>query len=187
MRRIVAFVFSVLVVLLLNAPFSGVAEAAYVAVVPIDIDVDKVERANDFNSYYWDMVIDRFQYPDYELLEDDKVAEIVPDEGTLKFDKATLTEIADKAGAEIVVAMRLSNVDERPKSFLREPAVECHMKGEFASYNVLTGKFYYKKINYNEQIEEVLTVRNDWQQNAFADYLRRGLNRTLENKNKKFK
>jgi hypothetical protein len=34
-------------------------------------------------------------------------------------------------------------------------------------------------------MEEVLTVRTDWQQNAFADFLRRGINRTLEVKNKK--
>ena len=59
-----------------------------------------------------------------------------------------------------------------------------HMKGELATYNLLTEKYYYKKINYNEQIEEVLTVRNDWLQNAFADYLRRGLYRTIEHKKK---
>ena len=119
------------------------------------------------------------------MLDDEKVAAVLPDEGLKTFDKVSLANVAEKTGAQVVVAMRISDVHEEPRSFLREPAVICHMKGELATYNLLTEKYYYKKINYNEQIEEVLTVRNDWLQNAFADYLRRGLNRTMEDKNKK--
>ena len=185
MKKVLTFLVALFTFVLMSGPLSGTAEAAFVAVVPIDIDVDKVERAGDLNGYYWDMVIDKFQYPDYELLDDEKVAAVLPDEGLKTFDQASLTSLADKTGAQIVVAMRISEVNEYPKSFLREPAVVCHMKGEFASYNMLTGKYYYRKINYNEQMEEVLTVRNDWLQNAFADYLRRGLNRTIEDKTKK--
>jgi len=185
MKKILSFIVALFMVVLVNTPFSGTAEAAYVAVIPIDIDVDKVERSGDLNGYYWDMVIDRFEYPEYELLDDEKVAAVLPEEGLKSYDKASLADVADKVGAEVVLAMRITETGERPKSFLREPAVECHMKGELASYNTLTGKYYYKKINYNEQIEEVLTVRNDWLQNAFADFLRRGINRTLETKKKK--
>lgn len=182
MKKLVTFICSVLAVLFMHMPFMGTAEAAYVAVIPIDVDVDKVERAADLTNYYWDLVIDKFQYPDYELVDDEKVAAVLPEEGLKTYDQATLAAIADKVGAEIVVAMRISEVSERPKSFLREPAVECHMKGEFASLNVMRDKkpYYYKKINYDEQIEAILTVRNDWLQNAFADYARRGMNRTIE-------
>ena len=73
MKKVFAFMIALVTVILVNLPFSGTAEAAYVAVVPIDIDVDKVERAADFNGYYWDMIIERFKYPDYELLDDEKV------------------------------------------------------------------------------------------------------------------
>ena len=184
MKKILAFMVALFTFVLMSGPLTGTAEAAYVAVVPIDIDVDKVERSGDLNGYYWDLVIDKFQYPDYELLDDEKVSAVLPEEGLKSFDKASLAELADKTGAQVVVAMRVSEVKEEPKSFLREPAVLCHMKGELATYNLLTEKYYYKKINYDEQIEEVLTVRNDWLQNAFADYLRRGLNRTIENKKK---
>jgi len=189
MKKLVTFICSVLAVLFMHMPFMGTAEAAYVAVIPIDVDVDKVERAADLTNYYWDLIIDKFQYPDYELVDDEKVSAVLPEEGLKTFDQATLATIADKVGAEIVVAMRISEVSERPKSFLREPAVECHMKGEFASLNVMRDKkpYYYKKINYDEQIEEVLTVRNDWLQNAFADYARRGMNRTIEMEKKKIK
>ncbi len=185
MKKIFAFMVALVTVILVNMPYSGTAEAAYVAVVPIDINADKVERAADFNGYYWDMIIDRFQYPDYELLDDEKVSAVLPEEGLKSFDKASLMSVADKVSAEIVIAMRITEVKELPKSFMREPAVVCIMKGELATFNRLTGKYYYKKINYNEQMEEVLTVRTDWQQNAFADFLRRGINRTLEVKNKK--
>ena len=185
MKKLFAFMIALVTVFLVNMPFSGTAEAAYVAVVPIDINVDKVERAADFNGYYWDMIIERFQYPEYELLDDEKVSAVLPDEGLKSFNQASLMDVAQKVSAEVVIAMRITEVKELPKSFLREPAVVCIMKGELATYNRLTGKYYYKKINYNEQIEEVLTVRMDWQQNAFADFLRRGINRTLEVNSKK--
>lgn len=185
MKKVFAFMIALVTVILVNLPFSGTAEAAYVAVVPIDIDVDKVERAADFNGYYWDMIIERFKYPDYELLDDEKVSAVLPEEGLKSFDKASLMDVVEKVSAEVVIAMRITEVKEVPNTFLREPAVQCVMKGELATYNRLTGKYYYKKINYNEQIEAVLTVRSDWQQKAFADFLRRGINRTLEEQSKK--
>ena len=42
--------------------------------------------------------------------------------------------------------MKLDKVEENPLTFRKEPALECIMKGEFAGYNRLTGKYYYKKI-----------------------------------------
>ena len=185
MKKIVCFMVALFAFVLLNVPFGRTAEAATVAVVPIDINTDKVARASDFSSYYWDMIVDRFQYPEYELMDDEKVSAILPDEGLKSFSKESLMGVAEKASAEIVVAMRITEVKEMPKSFLREPAVQCIMKGELATFNKITGKYYYKNIYYNEQIEEVLTVRNDWQQMAFADFLRRGINRTLEDNKKK--
>ena len=188
MKKILSFVVALFTVILMQAPFVGKAEAGYVAVIPIDINVDQVERAGDFNGYYWDMIIDRFKYPDYELIDDEKVAAVIPEEGLKSYDQATLAKVAEQVGAQVVIAMSLNKVYEEPKSFMREPMVDCHMKGELAILNTLTDKYYYKKINYNERIEEVLTVRNDWQQAAFADFLRRGINRSLEyNKKNKVK
>ena len=185
MKKLLVLLCAVVALLSINMSLTKTGEAASVAVVPIDIDVNKVERASDLNSYYWDLIIDRFRYPDYEVLDDDKVSTVVPEEGLKTFDKASLTAVADKVPAEIVVAMRISEVKETPKDFLREPMVECIMNGELATLNTLTGKYYYKKINYTKDILEMLTVRNDWQQEVFADYLRRGINRTLEERGKK--
>ncbi|MBO5637488.1 MAG: hypothetical protein J5906_08215 [Acidaminococcaceae bacterium] len=187
MKRILAFLFSIFTIMCINLPFTGTAEAAWVAVIPIDINVDKVERSSDFNSYYWDIMIEKFQYPDYELIDDDKVAAVVPEEGLKTYDKATLQSIAEKVDADIVVAMKLDEIKERPQNFRREPSLETFMKGEYAGYNRLTDKYYYKKMYHKGEIEEVLTLRTDWQQQVFASELKRYINRTMEDKKAKTK
>ena len=184
MKKIVCFVFMALTVLFLSAPLGGMAEAARVAVIPIQINDQKVERASDFNGYYWDIMIDKFKYPEYELMDDEKVSNVIPEEGLKSFDKSALADICEKTDAEIVVAMKLDKVEENPQSFRLEPTLECIMKGEFAGYNRLTGKYFYKKIYYKEEIEEVLTLKNDWQQNAFASNLKRYINRVMEDNTK---
>ena len=59
------------------------------------------------------------------------------------------------------------------------------MKGEYAAYNRLTGKYTDEKLYYKDEIEEVLTLRTDWQQETFARELKRYLYRTLKDKSKK--
>ena len=145
MKRFFMFMVAILVVVFMQVPFSGTAEAARVAVVPIQIDEAHVERSADFNGYYWDIMIDKFKYPDYELMDDEKVAAVIPDEGLTSFDQATLMAVCDKVDAEIK---------------------KMYIKGE---------------------IEEVLTLRTDWQQQTFASELKRYINRTIEDKAKKKK
>ena len=176
---------SVLTALLINVVFVGQAEAAWVAVVPIEVNEAKVERATDFNSYYWDIMIERFPYPDYEILEDEKVLAVIPEKGLASLDKTTLVNIAGKTDAEIVVAMRLDEIEEEPVPSFNEPKLDCVMMGEFASYNRLTGKYYRNKLYYKDKIEEVLVLKNDWQQQVFASELKRYINRTLEDKKSK--
>ena len=187
MKKVFAFIFAVLAVLVMNVPFIGTAEAARVAVVPIQVNDQKVKRAADFNGYYWDIMIDKFKYPEYELMDDEKVAAVVPDEGLTSYDQATLATICDKVDAEIVVAMRLDEIKETPLNFRKEAMLATFMKGEFASYNRITGNYYHKKMYIKGEIEEVLTLRTDWQQQTFASELKRYINRTIEDKAKKKK
>ena len=184
MKKLFTFIFAALTVLLMNVSFTGTAEASRVAVVPIQVNEELVPRAADFNGYYWDIMIEKFQYPEYELMDDEKVAAVVPDEGLTSYDQATLMNVCEKAGAEIVVAMRLEEIRETPLNFRREPTLETFMKGEFASYNRLTGKYYHKNMYIKDEIEQVLTLRTDWQQQTFASELKRYINRTLEDKAK---
>ena len=185
MKKVIWSLLTVLAVLFLHIALINQAEAARVAVLPIEIDEAKVERANDFNGYYWDIMIDRFKYPEYELIDDEKVAAAVPENRQQLFNKEALVKILDKTDAEIVVAMRLDIVEESPYPTFDEPMLECIMKGEFVGYNRITGKYYNKKINYKDKIEEVLTLRNDWQRDVFVAELKRYINRTLEDKKSK--
>lgn len=187
MKKIFTFIFAVLTVLFIQAPFAGTAEASRVAVVPIQINEELVERAADFNGYYWDIMIEKFKYPEYELMDDEKVAAVVPDEGLTSYDQATLMNICEKADAEIVVAMRLDEVKETPLNFRREPTLETFMKGEFVGYNRLTGKYFHRKLYDKDEIEQVLTLRTDWQQKTFAAELKRCLYRFLEEKKTRVK
>ena len=174
MKKLLAFMFAVLAVMFMNVPFGGTAA------IPLQTNEAKVERTGDLNNYYWDIIVDRFPYPQYELIDDDKVLEAVPEEGLKNYDKPTLQAIADKVDADIVIAMRVDKVASRAIGGRYEPTLECFMQGQFISYNRQTGKFYNKKFIYKEEIEEVLTYRNDWQQEVFSSYVRRGINRTLE-------
>ena len=184
MKKLFTFIFAALAVFIMNVPFTGTAEASRVAVVPIQVNEELVERAADFNGYYWDIMIEKFRYPEYELMDDEKVAAVVPDDGLTSYDQATLMNVCEKAGAEIVVAMRLDEIKESPMNFRREPTLETFMKGEFASYNRLTGKYYHKNMYIKGEIEQVLTLRTDWQQQTFASELKRYINRALEDKAK---
>ncbi len=184
MKRIFAFVFSALVVLFMQVPFSGTVEAAWVAVVPIEINDSKVVRGSDFNNYYWDIMIEKFCYPEYELLEDAKIEAVLPFAGLKTFDQKTLTDICIKTDAEIVVAMCLDDVHGKVDRSRREPKTKCYMKGLFAGYDRLKGKYYSKKINYYNEIETVLTMKTDWQRDAFTSTLKRCLNQMLKDKGK---
>ena len=185
MRKALFFLVAVFTVFSINISLMGRAEAARVAVVPIEINESKVERFDDFNSYYWDIMIERFPYPEYELLDDEKVMAVIPEKGLASLDKTTLVNIAGKTDAEIVVAMRLDEIEEEPVPSFNEPKLNCVMMGEFASYNRLTGKYYRNKLYYKDKIEEVLVLKNDWQQQVFASELKRYINRTLEDKKSK--
>ena len=185
MKKLVAFIFVLLAVFFMYSSFAGTAEAARVAVVPIQINDELVERSADFNGYYWDIMIEKFKYPDYELMDDEKVSAVIPDEGLASYDQATLMSLCEKVDAEIVVAMRLDEVKETPLTFRREPYLGIFMKGEFAGYNRITGKYYHKKMYYKDEIEEILTLKNDWQQRVFGSEVKRYINRTIEDQMKK--
>jgi len=184
MKRVLAFVFATLFVLFMQVPLSGAAEAARVAVAPIEINNARVARASDFNNYYWDIMIDKFRYPEYDLIDESKMETVISDDGLKSFDQKTLADICNKTDAEIVVAMRLDDVHSKVDRARREPRTKCYMKGLFVGYNRLNGKYYCKKINYYNEMETVLTLKNDWQQQAFASTLKRCLGQMAETKGK---
>lgn len=182
MKKILTLVFAVLTVFFVNSSFLGTAEAARVAVLPIQFSDTVLERASDFTSYYWDIMVDKFKYPEYELMDDDKIAEALHDEELKSFDKASMMNVADKTNAEIVVVMRLDRLDEESDYFRTEPVKIFRMNGEYAGYNRLTGKYYNKKFHEKYEMPDELTLKNDWQQMTFAQLTKSYVYRTMKGK-----
>ncbi len=182
MKIIKSLLAAVLAVLFVNISILGTAEAARVAVLPLQFNETAMERAGDFTSYYWDIMVDKFQYPDYELMDDEKIATALHDEELKTFDKASLMNVADKTSSEIVVVMRLDKLEEESDYFRSEPVVIYRMNGEYAGYNRLTGKYYNKKFHEKYEVEDALTLKNDWQQMTFAELTKSYIHRTMKAK-----
>ena len=185
MKKAVILLCMSLMMLVMHIPFSGTAEAARVAVLPIQIDEKQVERASDFTTYYWDVMVEMFQYPEYDLLDDEKVSNELPESGLSSFDQATLKDLVKKTDSEIVVAARLNSVEFDEDNFVLEPIAKVYVRGEFASYNRLTGKYFFKKFNLREEVEPELLFKVDYAQRMFTSNLRRYIRWTADMKSKK--
>ena len=182
MKKLIALLFAFLTFLFVNTTFLGAAEAARVAVLPLQFSDDSMERASDFTSYYWDIMVEKFKYPDYELMDDDKIAAALHDEELKSFDKASLIKAAEQTNAEIVVVMRLDKLEQESDYFRSEEKATFRMNGEYAAYNRLTGKYYNKKFHEKYEVDEALTLKNDWQQMTFVELTNRFVYRTLKMK-----
>lgn len=182
MKKLIASLFAVLTVFFVNTTFLGIAEAARVAVLPLQFSDDSMERASDFTSYYWDIMVAKFQYPDYELMDDDKITAALHDEELKSFDKASLMKAADQTDAEIVIVMRLDRLEQESDYFRTDAMATFRMNGEYAAYNRLTGKYYNKKFHEKYEVDDALTLKNDWQQMTFAEITNRFVYRTLKMK-----
>ncbi len=178
MRRIITALLTFFTFFCMNTVFNGTAEAARVAVLPLQFDDTLIERAGDFTGYYWDIMVNEFKYPDYELMDDDKVASVLPEEGLQTFDKASLDKVIKGTDADIVVALRLDSIKSEDDFFREDPVVHFRMNGEFASYNRLTGKYYNKKFHEKYDIYYELTLKTDWQKLTFAELTKRYLYRS---------
>lgn len=185
MKKLLSFVCALLMAMAVNMSHAVTAEAARVAVLPLQFKDLNMERAGDFTTYYWDIMVNKFQYPNYELLDDEKVAAAIPGEELQSFDKASLMDVANRTDADIVVAMRLDDMDEKEDySSFSEVMKRFRLEGEYAGYNRLTGTFYHKKIYEHYSVEADLTVKNDYQQMTFVDITKRYVYRTLKEKKK---
>lgn len=182
MKKITTFIVMVLTVVFMNLSYVGIAEAARVAVLPLQLSDAVLERAGDFTSYYWDIMVDKFRYPDYELMDDEKIASALHDEEVKSFDKASLMNVADRTNSEIVVAMRLDKLEDESDYFRNDPIRIFRMNGEYAGYNRLTGKYYNKKFHEKYEVPDELTLKNDWQQMTFAEITKSYVYRTMKAK-----
>ena len=182
MKRILSVLIAIMSVFFVSTSFPGAAEAARVAVLPIQFSDAVLERANDFTSYYWDIMVEKFQYPEYELMDDEKISAVLPNEELKSFDKASLQMVAEKTDADVVVVMRLDRMEEKPDYFGMEAYMEFLLEGEYAGYNRLTDRYYHKKFHEKYRQPDELTYRNDYQQMTFVTLTKSYVYRTMKKK-----
>ena len=152
MKKIVAFLFAVMAVVLLNTPLTGTAKAAKVAVVPIQVNEQEVERAGDFNSYYWDIIINKLEYPEFELLDEDVINVTLK-----KHIKDSDTMVSFIKSLTIANQTDLDSVKDAVRSFMYKTKVDGNdenkeflnnflMNGEVVNLTYTDmGLIYYKK------------------------------------------
>jgi hypothetical protein len=171
MNKLLSIIFALLAFVVTSGmATTPAAEAARVAVLPLQVDnlVKDEEDTNDYSTYYWDVATDIFKFPAFDLLGDDEVAKILPAAGLKDFSEATLKDIANKAEADVVVAMRLDKLNSSGVPGIREETTATDFRGAFASYNRISGKYLYKDIYEKENTESVLLVRSNWRANLFS-------------------
>ena len=180
-------IFSVLFAMLAFVLVSGIstspkAEAARVAVIPLQQDnlVRDEEDNKDYSSLYWDVATDLFKFPSFELLGDDEIDKVLPAAGLKDFSEANLKSIADKSESDIVIAMRLDKITSRGLMGRREQTERLLIKGDFASYNRISGKYQHKEIYEENDVEEVLLVRGDWRGEIFSKLAKRYMERAMK-------
>ena len=90
--------------------------------------------------------------------------------------------VASQTGADVVIAMRVDEVKETFYNFRTESMIGMRVKGQFSSYNGVTGKYYNKNFNTYAETEDVYLTRTDWQARWMESNLNRYINRTIETK-----
>jgi hypothetical protein len=186
MKKFTSLLLLLAAVFCLNVPLTQTAEAARIAVLPLqvsaEVEADKAKDADtpDYGALYWELAAMLYKYPSFDMVGDDDLAKAVPAEGLKNFDRATLEDIANKTGADIVVTMRLDKLREKGVNYRAESYLDLFMKGDFASLNRVTGKYYHNDIYEKDNIEEQLTTRRNARQDYFVKNAKRYMKRAVE-------
>lgn len=157
------------------APAMGKAEAAKVVVLPL---VNMEDEANNASAVFMKQAVEFFKYPSYELVGDDVMEPILAKEnyavvGKLGPNEAMLRRILKDSGADIVLMMRLDELEEDSDNRGKEMLAELDIEADVMAVNAFTNKVYYNKIDKSDSIEYALIVRSDWKHDEFAKVCRK--------------
>ena len=155
-------------------PAMGKAEAAKVVVLPL---VNMEEEENNSNAVFMKQAVEFFKYPSYDLVGDDVMEPILAKEnyavvGKKGPNEAMLRRILKASGADIIVMMRLNELEEDSDNRGKEMLQKLEIQADVMSINAFTNKVYSKKINKTDTIEYALIVRDDWKHDEFAKVCR---------------
>ena len=173
MKSLIRYVMIAMMAVGFALPSAGAVNAMEkVAVLPI---INNVEGDDMVGQIYIKEAIDMFNYPDYEFLENDALTAAIDAE---KFNKevpseAALQRIAKASGADLVAAVVLDSLEDKPVWPSAERILEMDMHGTTVAYNAVTGKYYKHNFYDDQQIDETLTSRWDWKHDEFQKMMRR--------------
>lgn len=180
MRKIFNFMVIAMMAIGFALPSAGAVNAMEkVAVLPI---INNVEGDDMVGQIYIKEAVDLFNYPDYEFMENDALTAAVEAENftTEVPTEAALQRIAQASGADLVVAVVLDTLDDKPVWPSAERILEMDMRGTTVAYNAVTGKYFKHNFHDDQQIDETLTSRWDWKHDEFQKMMRRELKRVTK-------
>ena len=155
-------------------PAAATVEAAKLAVVPMIISSSVKDDQGLLPMCLSDSVAKLFKYPEYDMVDTDIVKKEALTLQDKVFTKAGLKQIATASGADIVIAMSVDKFDwvERGQT-TNNPTTVCDFRGQFATYNSITGKYDDENWHDDEDFDSgTLSTRYDWAHNEFSRYCR---------------
>ena len=183
MKKLVNYLVMTVLALCLVLPTAAVAEAATVALVPL---INNVEGGDKLaNQLYYKEAIGAIKRQEgFSLVESTQLKNIIAEAGIGQQapDKDTLAKIAKKAGVDLVFAMELEELQDKPVTGSRELLLELDMEGVAVAYNALNDVYYEHEFDIEKQIDAALTSRWDWVHEEFARQVRVELKHALKAK-----
>ncbi|MBQ8691461.1 MAG: hypothetical protein IJ516_06565 [Phascolarctobacterium sp.] len=182
MKKVLRYLLMTVMALCISLPCLS-AEAASIALLPL---INNVEGGDEIaNQVFYKEAINAIKFKKgFVLVENDKLnaaidAAHIGDEVP---DKLTLAKIAKEGGVDIVFAMQIDDLEDKPVFPSTERMLELDMEGVAVAYNSINGAYYKHEFGSDKQIDETLTSRWDWVHEEFGRQVRREIDRALRAK-----
>ena len=174
MKKFFSYVIMSLMALCFAMPTMGAteAEAAKVAVVPLQMNVKSDYDAGQCAMLYSDACVKYFQYPAFDLVDSELVRQAVANQTDL-FSEAGMRAVADATGADIVLAMSVTRFDVEEKRQQREETMYVDQYGRIAVFNKITNKYKNDSWRNDNEMEIGFITRSDFPHDEFGRAVKR--------------
>lgn len=156
-------------------PAMSRAEAAKVAVLPL---INMEQEENNASAIFMKQAVEYFKYPSYELVGDEILEPILKKEnykvaGQKGPNEGMLRRIMNESKADIIIMMRLTELEEDSDNRGKEMLQKLEIEGEVMALNAFTNKLYDRKIDKELTVEYAFVTRTDWKHDEFAKICRK--------------
>ena len=176
MKKLYRYLLMTVLALCLSLP-SLAAEAASVALLPLINNVQGDELANQI--FYKSAIGAVNAQKGFMIVENDALTAVIDanKNGNKVPSEAQLMKIAKEGKVDIVIAMQLDELEDKPLFPANERILKLNLQGKAVAYNALTGKYYQHRIYEDKEIDETLASRWDWVHEEWGYAVRREINR----------